>query len=119
MLTSTASSSPFVYLNLFHEIIPQNEAAYHVFDFDYTLKDGSQRSKLAFIVWCVLFRCAIVLSSSRVGEDAPTKTKMLFASSKDALKKKLPGFSVELQGTSLDEMEEADIINKISSGLTK
>jgi hypothetical protein len=54
----------------------------------------------------------------RIDDSAGIKVKMLYASSKDAIKKRLEGCA-ELQGTSLDEMEEEDMINKISANRSK
>lgn len=44
---------------------------------------------------------------------------MLFASSKDALRKKLVGVHMEVQATDLDEVEFDDIYDKVSAGGTK
>jgi cofilin len=54
----------------------------------------------------------------RIDDSAPIKQKMVYASSKDAIKKRMEGCA-ELQGTSLDEMEQEDLINKISANRTK
>ena len=65
--------------------LPAKEGRYAVYDFNYTLKDGGERSKLLFIVWAP--------------DSAPIKQKMLYASSKDALKKKFTGIADEIQGS--------------------
>jgi cofilin len=44
---------------------------------------------------------------------------MLYAASKDALKKKLQGITHEIQGNGLDELDYDDVLNKISAGRTK
>jgi cofilin len=41
----------------------------------------------------------------RSPDDAPVKSKMLFASSKDALRKALVGIHLEVQGTDSSEVE--------------
>jgi cofilin len=78
---------------------------YAVVDFEYTLADGGQRSKLVFITWCP--------------DSSSIKDKMMYASSKDALKKKLNGLQNEVQATDEDELDEDDIQNKISGGGTR
>jgi len=59
------------------------------------------RTKLVFVVWAP---CT-----------ASIKQKMVTASSKDALKKKLDGFQVEWQLTGRDELEVTDRIYELSS----
>ena len=85
--------------------LPEKECRYAVFDFDYKLADGSQRDKILFIVWCP--------------DSAKIKDKMLYASSKDALRKKLVGVHLEVQATDMDEVEYDEIYQKVSAGGTK
>merc|ERR1719197_17019 len=85
--------------------LPAKEGRYAVYDFDYELKDGGQRNKLMFVVWAP--------------DDAPIKEKMVYASSKDAIKKKLNGIAYEVQGTDFDEVEWDTVYNGISGGGTK
>jgi len=89
----------------FVEELPSKEGRYAVYDFQYTLKDGGLRNKLLFIVWAP--------------DSAPIKEKMLYASSKDAIKKKFTGIAFELQGTDLDEVAYDEVYQKISAGGTK
>lgn len=58
------------------------------------------RTKLVFVVWAPA--------------TATIKQKMVTASSKDALKKKLDGFQVEWQLTGRDELEVTDRISDMS-----
>jgi cofilin len=44
---------------------------------------------------------------------------MLYASSKDALRKKLVGVHLEVQATDMDEVEYDEIYQKVSAGGTK
>ena len=60
-----------------------------------------------------------VTDDGRIGENVSTKQRMLYASSKDALVKKLVGVHASLQATSFDELVEEDVINKISANRTK
>eukprot|EP01147_Barroeca_monosierra_P008248 gene8248-836_t len=85
--------------------LPSDKCRYGIFDFKYTLNDGGQRNKLVFFTW--------------TPDSASIKDKMLFASSKDALKKQLNGIHTEIQGTDLDEVDYDTVYNKVSSGGTK
>lgn len=59
------------------------QCRYGIFDAQYQLSDGQQRSKLVFFLWSP--------------DDATVKQKMLYTSSKDALKKSLRGIGKEVQ----------------------
>eukprot|EP00043_Microstomoeca_roanoka_P020690 m.253722 g.253722 ORF g.253722 m.253722 type:complete len:141 (+) comp17291_c0_seq1:89-511(+) len=85
--------------------LPADKCRYGVFDFKYTLNDGGQRNKIVFFTW--------------TPDSASIKDKMLFASSKDALKKQLNGIHTEIQGTDLDEVDYDTVYNKVSAGGTK
>eukprot|EP00040_Diaphanoeca_grandis_P038232 m.256077 g.256077 ORF g.256077 m.256077 type:complete len:155 (+) comp34044_c1_seq1:103-567(+) len=82
----------------FVEKLPPKEGRYALYDFDYTTLEGGVRNKLAFIVWCP--------------DEAPIKEKMLYASSKDAIKKKFNGLHFEIQATDYDEVAWTDIYEK-------
>eukprot|EP00730_Choanoeca_flexa_P003560 TRINITY_DN11442_c4_g2_i1.p1 TRINITY_DN11442_c4_g2~~TRINITY_DN11442_c4_g2_i1.p1 ORF type:complete len:141 (+),score=52.80 TRINITY_DN11442_c4_g2_i1:36-458(+) len=89
----------------FVSALPADDCRYAVYDFDYKLKDGGERSKLLFYVWCP--------------DNSKIKSKMLYAASKDALKSKLVGFHYEIQATDLEEVEFDEIYEKVSAGGTK
>lgn len=59
------------------------QCRYGIFDAQYQLSDGQHRSKLVFFLWSP--------------ENATVKQKMLYTSSKDALKKSLRGIGKEVQ----------------------
>ena len=80
---------------------PDDEARYAVFDCPITAKSGAETNKLIFIMWN--------------SDNAPVKSKMLYASSKDALKKKLTGIENEYQATDRGELELADVKKKAGS----
>lgn len=80
--------------------LPPKEGMYAIYDFDYETDEGGKRNKLMFIVWAP--------------DDAPIKEKMLYASSKDGLKKKIVGIQWEVQGTDYEEVEFAEIVNKFA-----
>ncbi|CAK5173595.1 unnamed protein product, partial [Aphanomyces euteiches] len=72
-----------------------NECRYGVFDLDCTTKDGRPTSKLVFISW---------------SPDTTTiKNKMLYSSSKEALKRVLVGVGIFLNATDQSELEFASI----------
>jgi len=79
---------------------------YAVYDFNYDLENGEgQRSKIAFIAWSP--------------DDAPIQTKMTYASSKDALKRSLAGISDEHQANDAGDLEENEVLQKVSKGTAK
>lgn len=80
---------------------PANDCRYSIFDFDYELGDSGQRTELVFVVWCP--------------DTAPVKMKMLYAASKDALKKKLVGITHEIQATEYSELNKHEVTDKIKS----
>ncbi|PHH53933.1 Cofilin [Ceratocystis fimbriata CBS 114723] len=76
---------------------------YAVYDFQYTLASGEgERNKLAFIAWSP--------------DDAGVTAKMVYASSKEALKRSLNGVAVELQANDSDDIEFGQIIKTVSKG---
>jgi len=85
--------------------LPPKEGRYAVYDFDYTTNEGQKRNKLLLIVWAP--------------DDAPIKEKMLYASSKAALKAKINGIQFEVQGTDYDEVEWDYIFEKYTGKGTK
>jgi len=79
--------------------MPKNDCRYAVFDCPYKESDGSDRSKLIFIVWCP--------------DTAKIKAKMVYAASKDALRKKLVGVASEIQATDAEELEYDELVKKL------
>ncbi|KAF3765970.1 putative cofilin [Cryphonectria parasitica EP155] len=76
---------------------------YAVYDFQYNLASGEgERNKLTFIAWSP--------------DDAGIKAKMVYASSKDALKRALSGIAVEIQANDDDDIEYDSILSKVSKG---
>lgn len=89
----------------FGEGLPDKECRYSIYDVEMVIDLGSgippgKRTKLAFIVWAPA--------------SASIRQKMISASSKDALKKKLDGVQVEWQLTGRDELEAADRISDLA-----
>lgn len=54
--------------------------------------------------------------SSRSPDTAKIKQKMLYASSKDALRKKFVGIASEIQATDLSEIAYDVVLEKVSKG---
>jgi len=77
---------------------------YAVYDFSYDLASGEgQRSKITFIAWSP--------------DDAGIQPKMVYASSKDALKRSLNGLAAEFQANDEDDIEYASVLARVSKGL--
>jgi len=69
--------------------LPENECRWAVYDLEYDSGEG-KRNKLLFYSWSP--------------DTAKIKEKMVYASSKDALRKALDGISSEIQGTDASEV---------------
>ncbi|TVY27658.1 Cofilin [Lachnellula hyalina] len=77
---------------------------YAVYDFNYELASGEgSRSKITFIAWSP--------------DDAGIQPKMVYASSKDALKRALNGIATEFQANDEDDIEYQSVLAKVSKGL--
>ncbi|GAA5985433.1 hypothetical protein JCM10908_006972 [Rhodotorula pacifica] len=81
--------------------LPPNSPRYAVYDFEYE-KDGGKRNKICFYAWSP--------------DEAKIKEKMLYASSKDALRRSLVGVANEIQGTDSSEVAYDEVLDKISRG---
>jgi len=82
----------------FVKILPANDCRYAVFDFEYEF-EGGQRNKILFVVWAP--------------DSAKIKAKMLYASTKEAIRKKLVGVGVEIQATDLAEIDREAVLEKV------
>jgi len=77
---------------------------YAVYDFEYDLASGEgSRSKITFIAWSP--------------DDAGIQSKMVYASSKDALKRSLNGLATEFQANDEDDIEYQSVLARVSKGL--
>ncbi|KAG0231273.1 cofilin [Actinomortierella wolfii] len=79
--------------------LPSDDCRYAVYDFDYKITDGD-RNKIVFYGWSP--------------DNAKIKQKMIYASSKDTLRKSLNGVAVEVQGTDFDEVAHDTILEKVT-----
>ncbi|GLU07715.1 hypothetical protein SLE2022_246630 [Rubroshorea leprosula] len=75
----------------FMAALPENDCRFAVFDFDFVTSENCQKSKIFFIAWSP--------SSSRI------RAKMLYATSKDRLRRELDGVHYEIQATDPTEMD--------------
>jgi len=85
--------------------LPPNDCRYIVYDFHFDTGKAGHREQLIFILWCP--------------ETSTVKTKMLYAASKDALKKKLVGINHEIQATDVSELNEKEVTEKILQKMVK
>ncbi|XP_042000226.1 actin-depolymerizing factor 5-like [Salvia splendens] len=70
--------------------LPNDDCRYAVFDFDFVSVDNCRKSKIFFIAWAP--------TASRI------RAKILYATSKDGLRRALDGIHYELQATDPTEM---------------
>ncbi|XP_037059234.1 cofilin-1-like [Peromyscus leucopus] len=75
----------------FVKMLPDKDCRYALYDATYETKE-SKKEDLVFIFWAP--------------ESAPLKSKMIYASSKDAIKKKLTGIKLELQANCYEEVKD-------------
>ncbi|KAF7364966.1 putative actin cross-linking [Mycena venus] len=82
--------------------LPESECRWAVYDLEFEKEDGGKRNKLVFYSWAP--------------DTAKIKAKMVFASSKDALRRSLVGIAVEIQGTDFSEVAYEAVMEKASKG---
>ncbi|KAL2236428.1 UNVERIFIED_CONTAM: Actin-depolymerizing factor [Sesamum indicum] len=75
----------------FAESLPEDDCRYAVYDFDFVTSENCQKSKIFFIAWSPAI--------SRI------RAKMLYATSKDSVKRALDGVHYEIQATDPTEMD--------------
>ncbi|AEO61779.1 hypothetical protein MYCTH_2316635 [Thermothelomyces thermophilus ATCC 42464] len=76
---------------------------YAVYDVQYDLKSGEgTRNKITFIAWSP--------------DEAGVLAKMVYASSKEALKRALPGIAFEVQANDEDDIEWQTLVTAVSKG---
>uniref|UniRef100_A0A0E0LKP6 ADF-H domain-containing protein n=1 Tax=Oryza punctata TaxID=4537 RepID=A0A0E0LKP6_ORYPU len=79
----------------FAATLPADECRYAVYDLDFVTDENCQKSKIFFFSWSP--------------DTARTRSKMLYASSKDRFRRELDGIQCEIQATDPSEMS-LDII---------
>jgi len=81
----------------FVSMLPKDEPRYAVVDFAYSTDDGRPQSKLVFVLWSP--------------DNSPVRAKMVYAASKDNIKRKLVGVAKELQANDASEVDIAEVTN--------
>jgi cofilin len=80
--------------------LPETDCRYAVYDFEYEKSPAEgMRNKICFVVW--------------VPDGSTVRQKMIYASSKDAIRKKLAGIAVEIQATDMSEIEYDSVLEKV------
>ncbi|KZS95901.1 actin depolymerizing factor [Sistotremastrum niveocremeum HHB9708] len=79
--------------------LPGSEPRWAVLDFGYESGEG-KRNKICFISWSP--------------DDSKIKQKMVYASSKDALRKSLVGVHAEIQATSYEELDPEVVHERVA-----
>ncbi|KAL1405124.1 cofilin [Vanrija albida] len=79
--------------------LPEKECRWAVYDFQYELPGGEgTRNKLVFVQWSP--------------DDANVRNKMIYASSKDALHRRLEGIHIDVQATDYSEITKESILER-------
>jgi cofilin len=81
--------------------LPSDDCRYAVFDFHYETASDGERNKLIFILW--------------TPDTAKIKVKMLYPSTKDALRRSFVGIGTEVQATDVSELS----IDEVKARLLK
>merc|ERR1711874_764123 len=81
--------------------LPDGNCRYSVLDVVINTKSGAEANKLIFVAWS--------------DDNASIKPKMLYASSKDAIKKALTGINEEYQATDRPDLDLEEIKKKAGS----
>jgi cofilin len=79
--------------------LPPAECRYAIYDFEFQKGDEGKRNKICFFTWSP--------------DESKVKQKMLYASSKEALRKALVGIATEIQGTDLSEVSYEAVLEKV------
>ncbi|KAI5818985.1 hypothetical protein BZA77DRAFT_175525 [Pyronema omphalodes] len=88
--------------SVFEQLLPEQEPRYAVYDFEYDSGEG-KRKKICFYSWSP--------------DDAPTRAKMVYASSKSDFRNSLGGsIHAEIQGTDRAEIDYNTVLAKVSKG---
>jgi len=82
--------------------LPENQCRWAIYDLEFQKEEGGVRNKIIFYHWSP--------------DDAKIKDKMVFASSRDALRRSLVGVAVEIQGTDNSEVAFETVLDKAKRG---
>lgn len=84
----------------FMQSLPENEPRYAVYDFHYEGSDGEATNRLVFVNWSP--------------NDARPKTKMLFATKKEALVREIPGISADIKVGDHSDITYEQVLGKVT-----
>ncbi|KAJ1929896.1 cofilin [Tieghemiomyces parasiticus] len=84
----------------FIKALPERDCRYGVYDFEYEKPGEGKRNKICFIFWSP--------------DEAPIRSKMVYASSKDAIRRSLEGIGAEVQATDFSEVSYEAVLEKAS-----
>ncbi|ODV67295.1 hypothetical protein HYPBUDRAFT_149039 [Hyphopichia burtonii NRRL Y-1933] len=83
--------------------LPEADCKYAIYDFEYEIGSGEgKRSRIVFYTWSP--------------DNAPVRSKMVYAASKDALRRALNGVAADIQGTDFSEVAYDTVLEKVSRG---
>jgi cofilin len=85
----------------FVKALPADDARYAIYDFEFSKEGEGTRNKILFVVWAP--------------DKSKIKNKMLIASSKDGIRKKLVGIGTEIQATDYSEIDQKEVLEKVNS----
>ncbi|CAJ1382642.1 unnamed protein product [Effrenium voratum] len=84
----------------FVKALPEGSPRYALVDFEFTTDDGRPQNKLVFVFWSP-------------DDKTTVKERMLYASSKDAVRKKCTGVMKEAQVNDIGDLAEAEMLSKV------
>ena len=95
--------------------LPENDCRYAVYDFEFTKGDEGKRNKICFYAYSPSPSVTLAKILYRWSPDtAPIKSKMVYASSKESIKRSFNGLGVEIQGTDYAEVSYDSVLDKVS-----
>lgn len=132
------SGAPGASYQEFLDAFPAADCRYAVYNIEYKTEADGDRAKMVFFLWCVPcpprplwphsvplplicrsmlspFLKFVLIVFSRAPDSAKVKAKMLYAGTKDTLKKSLQGLQVEVQGTDKAEVSFDAVVEKCKS----
>merc|ERR1711907_298007 len=94
------TAEPETTYDAFVASLPADDCRYIVYDFEWTAEGEGTRNKILFISWSP--------DTSRI------KSKMIYASSKDTLKKSLVGLAKDVQATDQSEIDYQTVFDIVT-----
>ncbi|KAG8933046.1 cofilin [Tulasnella sp. 417] len=82
--------------------LPSDEPRWAVYDFEYSKGEEGKRNKITFFSW--------------TPDAAKIKQRMVYASSRESLKRTLVGIAAEIQATDTEDTEYSNVLGRVSRG---